>query len=208
MNKEMLIKLMQERDLTYPQFLQQIQENTVSTRWGMGIGEPYSLEPYRMELVGIKPGRMLKKPSKPAPNRYCYSYDKEGRVIHKVEHIGFGGPPGNKSWMHSDDFYEYGDGHVIRYVFGSFLTEEEAKLDGIIWANVGDKKVHKTFRLNKWQCEYTEVSYSYDGGNVIGIRIQWPEGPYPDRVLKVLHESGDTVRILDISREEIQIYPE
>lgn len=209
MNKETLVKLMQERDLTYPEFLQQAQKDTVSERWGMGIGEPYSMEPYRMELLGIKPGRMLKKPSKPTRYRYCYSYDKDGRVIRMVEYSEMGGAPENRVWLCGEDFYEYGDKCIIRYVFGNVSCGgEDASLDRIVWANTDGNKIIKTLQLENRSLEYTEECYSYDNDKIIEMHLRWPEGPYPGRDFRVFHESGG-VRIMETwNNQEIQIYPE
>jgi hypothetical protein len=208
MNKETLIQLMRKHALTYPQFLQRAQEKAVATQWGMGIGDPYSLEPYRMELLGIKPGRMLKKPSKPAQNRYCYSFDKYKRVIHKIGYDELVGPPRDKVWLHTDDFYEYGDGYAIRYVFGGvYEGGEDAKLDRIVWAEINGSKISKTFQLED-DHEYTEESYFYDdSGNITNICLRWPECPQQGRDFKVLHES-DNVKIFEIWQgEEVLTYP-
>jgi hypothetical protein len=208
MNKETLKKLLNERNFTYPQFLQRARNNTVSTQWGMGIGEPYSLEPYRMELLGGKPGRMLKKVSEPAKNRYLYSFDKDGRVIHKLEYCFIGGPPGNKSWVHHDDFYEYFDDHALRFVFHSISHDDEPRdLTRVVWISFDKDRVKKYFQLENNNYEYTETSYFYDDDNIIKIITSWPEGPYPDRNYRIIHEP-DSFRIVEIhNSEEIPVFP-
>jgi len=195
MNKETLIKLMQERGLAYPQFLRHAQENTALTQWGTGKGEPYSLEPYRMERAGIKPGRLLPTSLEPAPNRYCYSYDEYGRVIHMIGDYRSIGFPDNKEWLHRDDFYEYGESHIIRYVFDTVFREgKDAKLSGVVWANIDeDRRIYKSFHLESKAYEYTEETYFYDGGNIVGIQLRWPEIAHPDIVYKIFHESGNVV---------------
>lgn len=206
MNKETLVELMQERDLTYPAFLQRAEARTSSTQWGMGIGEPYSLEPYRMELLGIKPGRMLKKISKPARNRFCYLFDDQRRIIYKIEYTS---PNDHKEWRHADDFYEHGEKYIFRYVFGSVVRDgEDAKLHRIVCAELSNKRIIKTMQLERDDHEYTEEFYQYDANqNIIGIRTVWPEMSGHQRIYKVLHET-EVVRILEIDKDgETQIYP-
>lgn len=66
MQKDSLVKLLAACDGAYPRFLQKAKEKTKSQKWGTGVGVPWSLEPYRVEMLGIKPGRMLKGESEPA----------------------------------------------------------------------------------------------------------------------------------------------
>lgn len=209
MNKEMLTQLMKERDLTYPEFLRRAQANTISTKWGAGVSEPYSLEPYRIEMLGNKPGRFLKKGSEPAPNRYCYSYDDKGRVIHMVKYASLGGPPEDRTWIHGDDFYEYGDGYAVRYVFGNAFRESpESKLTRIVWMEIDSGNVRKSLQLENEKYTYTETHYHYDGEEVDEIRDTWPYGPYPDRVLKITR-GMEGIKIVEVrDRKEIPVYPE
>ncbi|MCL2310496.1 MAG: hypothetical protein FWC42_09565 [Proteobacteria bacterium] len=211
MSKNSLVELLHERTGTYLDFLRNARANTASEKWGMGIGHPFSLEPYRMETLGIKPGRMLKKKSEPAKGRYQYSYDSAGRVIHMCEYAEWGGPPGDKAWIKSDDFYEYPIDSAFRYVFGNtFKDDPSSELTRIVQAHYENGLITKISQLeNDETLEYTETLYSYDGnGKIIRIQTQWPYGPYPDKVMEL--EQGDSnVKIFAIeNHERFLIYPE
>ncbi|MBN3824833.1 hypothetical protein G3O00_14555 [Burkholderia sp. Ac-20384] len=210
MKKESLVKLLSECDGAYPRFLQTAMENTKSRRWGTGVGAPWSLEPYRMEMLGIKPGRMLKGESEPGPRRYCYSYDDEGRVIHVVKYGKLMGPAENRDWVRSDEFYDYSDGVATRYVYDdTFREDPDSEITRIVqFANINDG-VDKAFQIERDDLEYTETIYSRGSSGVVSnITVHWPDGPFPDRVLEVIGE-GDSVTIFEIrDKEKIRVYPE
>ncbi|NTX26102.1 hypothetical protein HT746_02900 [Burkholderia pyrrocinia] len=210
MEKDDLIKLLNEKDGAYSKFSERAKKNAKSERWGTGVGAPFSLEPYRTEMLGVKPGRMLKSKSEPGLRRYCYSYDDKGRVIHMVAYGKLGGPPGNQDWMRSDDFYEYSENAATRYVFGNTFRENpDSQLTRVVRLNYVGGKVSSVFQLEKRNLEYTEVIYSYGAdGNIVEITVKWPEGRFPDRVLSV-EGDGDDVKIFEIrDQRKIPVYPE
>ena len=59
--KYYLIDIFNEYKSKYPELKIWLSDNAVSQSWGMGVLPAYSLEPYNCELLGYKPGRMLKK---------------------------------------------------------------------------------------------------------------------------------------------------
>ncbi|WP_420212040.1 hypothetical protein ACN8ZM_18945 [Burkholderia aenigmatica] len=210
MPKESLVKLLSECGGAYPRFLQKAIENTKSQRWGTGVGAPWSLEPYRMEVLGIKPGRMLKGESKPGPRRYRYSYDNEGRVIHVVKYGKLIGPAENRDWMRSDEFYDYSDGVATRYVYdNTFRENPDSEVTRIVRLSAINDGFNGAFQIEGDDLEYTETIYSRTTSGVINrITVQWPDGPFPDRVLEVIGE-GDGVTIFEIrERGKIRVYPE
>ncbi|CAI8695427.1 hypothetical protein BTK96_000342 [Burkholderia pyrrocinia] len=205
-----LVNLLIESDGAYPKFLRRAKESTKSERWGCGVGAPLSLEPYRTEMLGVKPGRMLKGKSNPGPRRYCYSYDDQGRVIHLVAYGKLGGPPGSQDWMRSDDFYEYSDNAATRYVFGNTFRENpDSQMTRVVRLSYVNGKVSSVFQVEKGNLEYTETTYSYDAvGNIVEIRVKWPEGRFPDRVLSV-ERGASGVKIFEIrDQRKISVYPE
>ncbi|WP_423367943.1 hypothetical protein [Burkholderia sp. LMG 32019] len=210
MNKDGLVKLLHESDGAYSKFLQQAKEGAKSEGWGTGVGAPFSLEPYRTEILGVKPGRMLKSKSEPGPRRYCYSYDDQGRVIHMVAYGKLGGPPGNQDWMRSDDFYEYSENAATRYVYGNTFRENpDSQITRVVRLNYVNGRVSEVFQIEKRNLEYTETIYSYGAaGDIVEITVKWPEGRFPDRVLSV-EGGGSDVKIFEIrDQRKISVYPE
>ncbi|WP_152036638.1 hypothetical protein [Burkholderia pyrrocinia] len=204
-----LVSLLVESDGTYSKFLRRAKERVKLERWGAGVGAPFSLEPYRTEMLGVKPGRMLKSKSEPSPRRYCYSYDDHGRVIHAIAYGRLGGSPGDQDWMRSDDFYEYSEHSTTRYVFGNTFRENpDSQVTRVVRVSYENGRVSEVFQVEKRNLEYTESIYSYDvSGNVVEIIIKWPEGRFPDRVLSV-EGSGSDVRIFEIrDRGKVPVYP-
>ncbi|MDW9247078.1 hypothetical protein [Burkholderia cepacia] len=103
-----------------------------------------------MEMLGIKPGRMLKGESEPGPRRYCYSYDDEGRVIHVVKYGKLIGPADNRDWIRSDEFYEYFDGFVMRYVYDdTFREDPDSEITRIVKFAIVDDKNSVAFQIEK-----------------------------------------------------------
>ncbi|WP_322047674.1 hypothetical protein [Paraburkholderia sp. J67] len=210
MSKDALLELFHDRSGTYSTFLRTALESSVSEKWGEGVGAPFSLEPYRMEILGIKPGRMLKKLSEPGKRRYHYFYNSDGKVIYARAYSEIGGPPEDRAWMHADDFYEYDADSAFRYVFGNAFRENpDSKLTRIVKVVYENGLPVREFQLESRNFEYTETNHSYDGsGNLIEIKIKWPDGPYPDRMLKIYHEI-DGLKVFEIrDQREIPVYPE
>nr|WP_141661864.1 hypothetical protein [Burkholderia ambifaria] len=210
MQKDNLVKLLNESDRAYSRFLRHAKKNAKSEMWGTGIGSPFSLEPYRTEILGVKPGRMLKSKSKPGPRRYCYSYDDSGRVIHMVAYGKLGGPAGNQDWMRSDDFYQYSENFATRYVFGNtFRASPDSQVTRVVRLSYENGRVSKVFQIERRNLEYTETNYLYDdSGRVFEIRVKWPEGRFPERLLLVEGE-GSNVKIFEVrDQRKIPVYPE
>lgn len=166
-----------------------------------------------MELSGFKRGKMLKQPSKPGRNRYRYSLDSQGRIIHRIEYTKSLGEPADQTWLHLDDFYLYHPEYVLRFVFGTASDESEGSevgLTRIVWVDFSNGMPIKTFILEGDGLQYSEESYEYSGNQIVAVRLSWPEGPYQDRNFKILHEA-ETVRIVELingpPKKELQIYP-
>ncbi|PFH29003.1 hypothetical protein [Burkholderia sp. JKS000303] len=210
MEKDDFVKLLAESDGAYPKFLRRAKESAKSEVWGTGVGAPFSLEPYRTEMLGVKPGRMLKSKSEPGPRRYRYLYDENGQVIHMVAYGKLGGPAGNQDWMRSDDFYEYSENFATRYVFGNTFRENpDSQVTRVVRLSYEGGRVSKVFQIERRNFEYTETNYSYDDcGRIFEIRVKWPEGRVRERLLLLEGEGGD-VKIFEVcDQRKIPVYPE
>ena len=71
MKKELEI-LFERNKREFAFFKEEANKIGVASKWGQGVIPPYSILPFHSELLGNKPGRFLKKASKPGANRQCY----------------------------------------------------------------------------------------------------------------------------------------
>jgi YD repeat-containing protein len=213
MDKYDLVELLEKRSCEYSVLLGNATKESVSEKWGSGVGAPISLEPYRIEILGIKPGRILKGKSEPGVRKYKYEYDAKGRLIHVVAYGKLGGAAGSQDWMKSDEFYEYEGKFVFRYVFGNtFKDNKDSQLTRIISLEMLRERAVCAYQLEKRNLEYTRTVYTYDerSGLMCRVVVEWPEGPYPDRVLRIeAGENSDDVKIFELrDQREIPVYPE
>lgn len=210
MNKHELMAILTSKNSAYPEFAAIAAAQTSSIKWAFGIAPPFSLEPYRVELLGIKPGKMLKTASSPGRNRHRYSFDSEGRVLHCVSYASRSGRPGQERWIHVDDFYDYAYAKdtIIRYVYGDVVDGgEDAALDRVVVVELKSGSVVRDWVLEGGELEYSKTEYLYVGGKVDEIRRTWPDAPERNSHFKLIHEK-DGVRILERgARGETQIYP-
>ena len=87
MTKSDLLKLLESAHPTYNERVARVESEGVVKKWGMGVGEPLSIEPYRMEILGIKPGRFLDAGAKKIANKaYCNLFCAAGRVVGRKEY--------------------------------------------------------------------------------------------------------------------------
>ncbi len=209
MTKDDLANDLKEHKGSYLRFLTEAERDCAKHRWGSGVGAPWSLEPYRLEMLGIKPGRMLKGDSEPAPRRYCLSYDSRDHVIHLVRYGKLAGPPDNRDWLRSDEFYKYSDRVAKRYVFGdTFRKNPDSELTRIVAFELLDKSTQIAYQIESDGLEYTETTYSLDANsNYRNVTTRWPDGRYPDRNLEIVG-SGLEVQIFEIRDDrKILVYP-
>lgn len=206
MNKKSLLSTFKKYENCYASLLKEAKAITNSTKWGAGALDPVSLEPYRIELLGEKPGKMLKGPSAPAKNRFLYHYDNEGRVVYAINYAELGGPPNKKEWIHFDNFYKYGNNEVFRFVFSSVLGDKvDAKLAKVIFIKTANNKVETVYCLDMPELEFTKTIYKYLGNGCISIDCTWPDGIYPTRKYMVEDGGENIFEVTDGVRE--RIYP-
>lgn len=207
MNRDYLQDLFKNKKNSYSDLLSWVKSECVAEQWGAGILGAYNLIPFASELIGHKPGKMLKSPSKPAKNRYRYSLDKEDRIICSVaynEKI----PPLDE-WIHTDEFFEHGVDHIISYKFGSTGgADVTADLERITYAKLEQNKIVKIFSFSI-DNEYVEADYRYQDDRVVEIAEKmWYEILYT-RNFELKYEDNEVTifeRIADGSVK--QIYPE
>ncbi len=208
MNKEFLKKLMSEKINSYSDFLECVKKRTMSEKWSAGALEAYSIEPYRMELFGWKPGRMLKKASEPGKNRYRYLLDEQEKIIGSVaymEKVKF-----QDEWIHSENFYEHYSDHIVRYQFGSVRgLEKNAHLQRIVYVELKDGKPIKSSELSATREEYSETDYLYDFGKIVEIEIKMWRQILIVRNFVLKHTESEVVIFEKIQDGNLkQIYPE
>jgi hypothetical protein len=177
MDKNELIGILQASK-SYSEWIEWARQETVSDQWGMGIGDPWSLEPYVMETLGIKPGRMLKGKSEPAKHRYHYFLDSQHRMIHEISFGQNFGTPDQPRWGCSDMFYRYGERDAIAYLFPRVINgRSSSPVEVIHWFEMdGDRVLSVTSLNHKLSPQgYSTRTFTYENDKVVGIRCSWPE---------------------------------
>lgn len=207
MNKEQLKSVYEKYKNSYADLIKDAKARGLEEQWGMGVNEPLSLEPYRIELLGFKRGKMLKKASSPAPNRYLYLFDAEHRMVLKTEFlkkVGYG-----DEWLHAEDIFTYEAGAAIRFQFGSIRGDSTAApLQRITYVAIKDGRVTNSYEYAAANEEYAETDYSYDGAQIVSVKMRLWYEMYTERQFKFVHE-GKNLTILEVlaSGEQLQTYP-
>ena len=207
MDKEFFQALFKAKKRSYREMVKRVKDESVADQWGAGILGAYHLCPYASELIGHKPGKMLKGPSQPAKNRYQYFLNKDGKIIGAIT---YDEPiPAPDYWIHTDEFFEYHADHAVSYKFaGIGGADDTADLERIIYAVFERDQVTKTYSITD-EDEYVEEVYTYRDGKIVEIEIKmWYEILYV-RNFELKHE-GDEVTIIEHKANGTakQIYPE
>jgi hypothetical protein len=207
--KSDLLKLLESAHPTYNERVARVESEGVVKKWGMGVGEPLSIEPYRMEILGIKPGRFLDAaPKKIAKNRYCYYFDATGRVLGRKEYSE-PSEAATKAWIVFWEFYDHIDGQILRYSYGSALDglEDTPTLQRVACVRCEDGRVVRVGELLRKRLEYTEIHYSYEEEEIRRIDIVWPE--MDQRRILIVQHNADRLTIVEETPDGPEcIYPE
>ncbi len=208
MNKSDLLKLLESAHPTYNERVARVESGGIVKKWGMGVGEPLSIEPYRMEMLGVAPGRFLDaRPKKISKNRYCYYFDGAGRVLARKEYSE-PSETATKAWIVFWEFYDYLDEQILRYSYGSALDglEDSPTLQRVACVDYEDGHVVRVGELFRKRLEYTEIHYSYEEERIRRIDIVWPEQGQRRR-LTVQHDVDQLTIIEETPDGPECIYP-
>jgi hypothetical protein len=207
MKKKYLEKTLHTNADLYNVHLTTAESNAVEKKWGTGDGEPFSVEPYRMEILGISPGKFLDKPPKKiTKNKYCYHIDGLGKIIARTE---YSEPYGNQ-WIVYREFYEQTIDGIVRYSYGSAVDGQKDTPNLQKVALIEFKKnsqVNAVYEIFKKRLEYTETRYEYIDNAISKISTLWPDTGMTRSIL-VSNKDGQTF-LHEVTPDGIdQIYPE
>lgn len=204
MNKEKLVDVFSKHAHAYPKLYEEIKANSASEKWGMGPLPPLTLEPYDIELLGCKRGKMLKKDAHPGKNRFRYLFDEEGRMV-CMQWYSTLLPDGE--WMHDDDLFIHDEGGIFQFRFGGIADDPaEARLHKVTYLSLesGNVKTSYTYWYDK---KYDEVDYLYNNGQINSIQMRLWQESYFERFFEVKHD-GDLISIIELSNgKTYQIFP-
>lgn len=204
--KEQLQQLMNKNSNRYADFIKWADTEKNSMKWGMGVLPAYTLEPYYCELLGYKPGRMLKKEGAPAKNRQCYYLDNKNRIICELEHVKYFEK--RDDWMIARIFFVHDSESINGFKFGASLeSRRESSLAHVVMALKHNNLITKVCSLSN-SGEYSELEYFYDDTAVVAIKQKlWIE-VYVERNF-ILHHTKDGLIIEETlpDNSHIRIYP-
>lgn len=156
-------------------------------------------------MLGNKPGRFLKKASKPGANRQCYLLNTDNQIINGVEYDSFNDL--NSQWIVSNKFYFYSSDSTIQYSFGSvFENETNARLERVTIAQIEDNKIKSAYSFGN-RSEYEELYYSYQDDRICGITQKVWVDAYFERHYIIMYDDISILEILSDGTTQ-KIYPE
>ncbi|EOL9140044.1 hypothetical protein ACM94A_002672 [Enterobacter hormaechei] len=165
--KDYLKKLHEDYNGKYSELIEQMDREKATCRWGYGVMSAFSIDPYASELLGYKPGRMLKNNSSPGVNKQCYYMDEQNRIIEEITYASH--RKKDDEWIVYRDFYIYHQDNIIGLFYGStFENSKDSGLNKIIFMNFknGLAKNKYTFMYDG---EYSETDYIYNNDKLIKI---------------------------------------
>ena len=207
MTKSALERALQENAASYHDKLKSADANTAEIRWAVASA-PLALEPFRMELLGMAPGKFLKSaPKNIAAGRLRCCFDAQQRIVSTTEYAELDDAG---QWLVYREFYEYLGAQVLRYSYGSAVdgmpdSPTLQKVAAIECDAQGRTTVVKEIFFRR--LEYTETSYTYCETGIGEINIRWPETGAV-RTITVKHDHG-AISLHEITPDGLeQIYPE
>lgn len=203
--KDFLKKSHEDYNGKYSELIEQMDREKTACRWGYGVMPAFSVDPYASELLGYKPGRMLKKISTPGINKQCYYMDEQGRIIERITYASH--RKKDNEWVVYRDFYIYHENDILCLLYGS--TSENSKytrLSKIIFMNIEGEFVKNKYTFMS-DGEYSEMDYIYKNDKIIKIYQRVWSVFYFER--NYLIESNDPLVINEYVEkgENIRIYP-
>lgn len=158
--KELLFLLLNEYHNKYAELMSFVESTYKTKKWGVGVMPSYNPAPYICELQGCKPGRLLKKDSEPAKDRYCYFLDANEKIIAEIQYAKYVNFKGQ--WIVYRRFFINELDRIVELTFGSnFENSAEANLDS---ASINTLKVNHVIAHYSLldTGEYFETFYKYD----------------------------------------------
>ena len=203
--KDYLIDIFNEYKSKYSELKIWLSDNAVSQSWGMGVLSAYSLQPYRCELLGYKPGRMLKKKDcSPAVHRQRYFMDINNNIIGVVRYAKF--VDVHKEWIVYREFYFRKDNEVIGLIFGSaFENKDDANLNKVVLVKLDDGIITDSYTYS-YDNRFAARRYLYKDNVITNIEERLWLGTYIEHYYNI--ETEPTLKITENTPKGlIQIYP-
>ena len=203
--KYYLIDIFNEYKSKYPELKIWLSDNAVSQSWGMGVLPAYSLEPYNCELLGYKPGRMLKKKDcSPAKHRHRYFMDINNNIIGEIRYTKFSNF--KKEWLVYRNFYFRQDNEIIGLIFGATLeSKDDANLNHVILVKLDGAIITDSYFYSD-DNRFSARRYLYKDNVITNIEERLWLGAYIEHYYNI--ETEPTLKITENTPKGlIQIYP-
>ena len=203
--KDYLIDIFNEYKSKYPELKIWLSDSAVSQSWGMGVLSAYSLEPYNCELLGYKPGRMLKKKDcSPAAHRQRYFMDINNNIIGEISYAKFSNL--KKEWLVYRKFYFRQDNEIIGLIFGATLeSKDDANLNHVILVKLDGGIITDSYSYSD-DNNFSARRYLYKDNVITNIEERLWLGTYIERYYNI--ETEPTLKITENTPKGlIQIYP-
>ena len=204
--KDYLIDIFNEYKSKYPELKIWLSDNAVSQSWGMGVLSAYSLEPYNCELLGYKPGRILKKKDcSPAAHRQRYFMDINNNIIGMVRYNEFS--VWRREWIVSREFYFIKNNEIIGLIFGSaFESKDDANLNHVILVKLDGGIITDSYSYSD-DNNFSARRYLYKDNVITNIEERLWLSTYIEHYYNI--ETEPTLKITENTPEGlVQIYPE
>lgn len=203
--KDYLIEIFNEYKSKYPELKIWLSDNAVSQSWGMGVLPAYSLEPYNCELLGYKPGRMLKKKDcSLAVNRHKYFMDINNNIIGEISYAKFSNL--KKEWLVYRKFYFRQDNEIIGLIFGATLeSKDDANLNHVILVKLDGDIITDSYSYSD-DNNFSAKRYLYKDNVITNIEQRMWLSTYIEHYYNI--ETEPTLKITENTPKGlVQIYP-
>lgn len=203
--KDFLKNLYDNYNFKYSELVEKTNGNAIASKWGYGVLSAFSIVPYASELLGYKPGRMLKKTSEPGVNRHCYFLDEKKRIIEEITYARF--VKIHNQWIVYRNFFLHDEDGVVGLFYHShFENGHDTTLSKVVLVKYESGRVKGAYTLTG-EDEYSELDYIHNKGNIEKINLRaWSSG-YFERFFVVESTAPLVINEQLSSGEIIKIYP-
>ena len=203
--KDFLKSLYEDYNGKYSELIEQMNGEKATCRWGYGVMPAFSIEPYASELLGHKPGRMLKNNSIAGVNKQCYYVDEQNRIIEGITYASH--RKKDNEWIVYRNFYIYQENTILGLLYSStFEDSKNTGLNKIVFISIDNKLINNKYTF-MYDGEYSEVDYIYNKDKIIKIYQRVWSSFYFERTYLI--ESNDPLIINEYLENSgnIRIYP-